>query len=46
MKRLKIREIYTLDKGFDHVPDVKRVFDELKLEEGYKNFTARLRMKQ
>ncbi|MGC9086958.1 MAG: type II toxin-antitoxin system VapC family toxin [Thermoproteota archaeon] len=46
MKRLKIREIYTLDKGFDYVPDVKRVFDELRLEEGYKNFITKLSLNQ
>ncbi len=47
MKRLKIREIYTLNKGFDYVPDVKRVFDELRLEEGYKKiFITKLSLNQ
>lgn len=43
MRRLRIGEIYSLDKGFDKVPDVKRVFDELRLEEGYKSFIAQLK---
>lgn len=46
MRRLRIREIYSLDKGFDDVPDVRRVFDELRLEEGYKSFIARFKKAQ
>ncbi|MEM5853780.1 MAG: PIN domain-containing protein, partial [Candidatus Aenigmatarchaeota archaeon] len=43
MRRLGIREIYSLDKGFDDIPDIKRVFDELRLEEGYKSFITSLK---
>ncbi len=43
MRRLGIREVYSLDKGFDDVPDLKRVFDELRLEEGYKSFIAKFK---
>ncbi|MBO3754672.1 MAG: type II toxin-antitoxin system VapC family toxin [Candidatus Brockarchaeota archaeon] len=43
MRRLAIREIYSLDKGFDDVPDVKRVFDELRLEEGYRSFVTQFK---
>ncbi|MEM2275875.1 MAG: type II toxin-antitoxin system VapC family toxin [Thermoproteota archaeon] len=45
MRRLGIREIYSLDKGFDDIPDIKRVFDELRLEEGYKSFITSLKNK-
>lgn len=45
MKRLGIREIYSLDKGFDSVPGVKRIFDEVRLEEGYRSFIAYLKSK-
>lgn len=38
MKRFKITEIYSSDTGFDTVPEIKRVFDELREEEGYKKF--------
>ena len=34
MRRCGMREIYSLDKGFDGVPAVKRIFKELKGETG------------
>ncbi|MBS7656273.1 type II toxin-antitoxin system VapC family toxin [Candidatus Bathyarchaeota archaeon] len=47
MKRYGVNEIYSLDKGFDNVPFIKRVFNELKEEDGYNNFVDKLkRIKQ
>ena len=45
MKRYGVQEIYSTDKGFDHVPLVKRVFEELKDEAGYRSFTTKLKQK-
>jgi len=38
MRRHRIKEIYSSDRGFDTVPDVRRVFQELRGEEGYREF--------
>ena len=38
MRRLGIEEIYSSDKGFDRIPDVRRIFSELRDEEGYQDF--------
>jgi len=38
MKRHGISEIYSSDTGFDTVPEIKRVFDELRAEDGYEKF--------
>jgi hypothetical protein len=47
MKRYGIHEIYSLDKGFDNISTVKRIFDELKEEVEYNNFIKKLkRIKQ
>ncbi|MGB9727591.1 MAG: type II toxin-antitoxin system VapC family toxin, partial [Nitrososphaeria archaeon] len=43
MKRLNIKEIVSSDRGFDMVPEVKRVFEELKNENGFKEFSERMR---
>lgn len=40
MKKLGLKEIYSSDRGFDSVPDVKRVFEEIEREEGYLEFKA------
>jgi len=42
MKRYDIHEIYSTDKGLDKVPEVKRVFEELKDEPQYHDFIAEL----
>jgi len=46
MKRHDVNEIYTTDKGFEQVPAVKRVFEELKAESGYRNFIMKLKPKR
>lgn len=38
MKRHAIKEIYSSDTGFNNVPTIRRVFHELRDEEGYKEF--------
>jgi predicted nucleic acid-binding protein len=43
MKRHGIHEIYSTDKGFEQVPAVKRVLEELKGESGYRDFIKRLK---
>ncbi|MFQ6077182.1 MAG: type II toxin-antitoxin system VapC family toxin [Candidatus Bathyarchaeia archaeon] len=43
MKRHGVNEIYTADKGFDHVPAVRRIFEELRGEPGYYNFIKELK---
>jgi len=43
MKSHGVHEIYSTDKGFDRVPTVKRVFEELKGEVGYQDFITKLR---
>lgn len=42
MKRHGISEIYSSDTGFDTVPEIKRIFDELKEEDGYNKFLCLL----
>jgi predicted nucleic acid-binding protein len=42
MKRHGVNEIYSTDKGFEQVPILKRVFEELKSEPGYHNFVTEL----
>jgi len=42
MRRLGIFEIISSDKGFDRVPGVKRVFNDLFREDGFKRFSERL----
>lgn len=42
MKRLGLKEIYSSDTGFDSIPDVKRIFEELEREKGYRDFKALL----
>ena len=44
MKRHGVNEIYSTDKGFDQVPAVKRIFDELKSEVEYKDFVKKLKL--
>jgi len=43
MEKYGVQEIYSTDKGFDQVPTVKRVFEGLKGEAGYRNFILKLR---
>ena len=43
MKRYSIEEIYTSDTGFDTIPEIRRIFLELKQEEGYNKFLDRLK---
>lgn len=43
MKRHNIKEIYTSDTGFDTIPETKRIFTELKKEEGYNTFLNKLK---
>jgi predicted nucleic acid-binding protein len=38
MKRCGVKEIYTSDTGFDDIPDIKRIFQELRNEQGYIGF--------
>lgn len=38
MKRYGVHEIYSMDKGFDGIPDVKRILEELRNESGYNEF--------
>lgn len=38
MKRHDVKEIYSSDTGFDTVPNIRRVFTELRDEEGYNEF--------
>jgi len=45
MKRCGVHEIYSMDKGFDGIPDVKRMLEELRNESGYNQFTEALRRK-
>jgi len=42
MRRLDISEILSADKGFDKVPKIRRVFEELKGEEGFRTFSEKL----
>lgn len=46
MERHGVHEIYSLDKGFDEVPAIKRVFEELKGETGYNNFIRELKRRR
>ena len=43
MKRHGINEIYTTDKGFEKVPTIKRVFEDLKKEPEYDRFFTELK---
>lgn len=43
MKRRGVHEIYSTDRGFDEVPAVKRIFEELKDEPGYRDFIVELK---
>ena len=43
IKRYSIEEIYTSDTGFDTIPEIRRIFVELKEEEGYNGFLDRLK---
>ncbi|MCX8188930.1 MAG: hypothetical protein N3F64_04405 [Nitrososphaeria archaeon] len=43
IKRLKIDVIVSSDKGFDKVPGIKRVFEELRYEDGFKEFSYRMK---
>ena len=45
MRRHGVSEIYSTDRGFEHVPTVKRVFEDLKREPGYRSFTLELKEK-
>lgn len=45
MKRYGLREIYSMDKGFDGVPDVKRILEELRSESEYSEFIMTLMRK-
>lgn len=45
MKKCGVHEIYSTDKGFDQVPAVRRVFEELKNESGYRDFVAKLKLR-
>jgi len=38
MKSHGVKEIYSSDAGFDAVPEIRRVFTELREEGGYKEF--------
>jgi len=40
MRRLGLKEIYSSDEGFDSVPDMKRLFSELKHEKGFDEFLS------
>jgi predicted nucleic acid-binding protein len=46
MKRHGINEIYSADKGFEQVPTLKRIFEELKSEPGYHNFVKHLKSRR
>jgi len=43
MRRLGLKEIYSSDTGFDSVPDVKRLFSELKHERGFEELLSLLK---
>jgi len=43
MKRHGVNEIYSADKGFEQVPTLKRVFEELRSELGYQDFITKLK---
>jgi predicted nucleic acid-binding protein len=43
MKRHGTNQIYTTDKGFEKVPTIKRVFEELKKEPQYNSFAEKLK---
>jgi len=43
MMRHGVSEIYSTDTGFDTVPSIRRVFDELQDEEGYSEFLSLLK---
>jgi predicted nucleic acid-binding protein len=45
MKKYSVHEIYSMDRGFDQVPTVKRVFEELKNESGYRDFVTKLKLR-
>ena len=45
MRRHGVSEIYSTDRGFEHVPTVKRIFEDLKNEPGYHSFTLELKEK-
>jgi predicted nucleic acid-binding protein len=38
MKSHVIKEIYSSDSGLDAVPEIRRVFAQLREEDGYKEF--------
>jgi len=42
MKRLGLKEIYSSDTGFDSVQGIRRLFDSLKDERGFKDFLSLL----
>ncbi len=42
MRRMHLKEIYSSDTGFDHIPGVTRLFEELQRELGYNEFKATL----
>lgn len=46
MKRHGTNQIYTTDKGFEKVPTIKRVFEELKKEPQYNRFVAQLKSRR
>jgi len=43
MQRHEVQEIHSTDKGFDQAPTVKRVFEKLKIEPGYREFITELK---
>lgn len=42
MNRNSVEDIYSSDTGFDTVPNIRRIFDELSEEEGFKRFIREL----
>jgi len=42
MKRLGLKEIYSSDTGLDSVQGIRRLFDSLKDERGFKDFSSLL----
>jgi len=45
MKSYGITEIYSSDKGFDQIPWVKRIFENLTEESEFKEFLDTLKLK-
>lgn len=45
MKKHGVHEIYSMDKSFDQIPAVKRVFEELKSEPEYRDFIKQLKLR-